>query len=69
MSAEHADDLVFTPATELAARMRDKRLSPVALMRAYLERIDHLDGTLRAYVTVCKDQALAEAERCEQAVT
>jgi aspartyl-tRNA(Asn)/glutamyl-tRNA(Gln) amidotransferase subunit A len=69
MSAEHADDLVFTPATELAARMRDKRLSPVALTRAYLERIDRLDGTLRAYITVCKDQALAEAERCEQAVT
>jgi len=63
-----ADELVFTPATQLAAAMREKRLSPVALVRAYLERIDRLDGTLHAYITVCRDQALAEAERCEQAV-
>jgi aspartyl-tRNA(Asn)/glutamyl-tRNA(Gln) amidotransferase subunit A len=65
MSAE----LAFTPATELAAQIRDKRLSPVALVRTYLERIDRLDGTLRAYITVCREQALAAAERCEQAVT
>lgn len=61
-------DLVFTPAAELAALIRDKRLSPVALVRAYLERIDRLDGTLRAYITVCREQALAGAERAEQAV-
>ena len=54
--------------TELAARIRDKRLSPVALVNTYLARIDRLDGTLRAYITVCREQALAEAERCEQAV-
>ena len=62
------DDLAFTPAVELAARIRDKRLSPVALTRAYLDRIDRLDGTLGAYITVCREQALAEAERAEQAV-
>lgn len=62
------DDLVFTSATELAAGIRDKRVSPVALVRAYLDRIDRLDGTLRAYITVCREQALADAERCEQDV-
>jgi aspartyl-tRNA(Asn)/glutamyl-tRNA(Gln) amidotransferase subunit A len=61
-------DLAFTPAAELAALIRDKRLSPVALVRAYLERIDRLDGTLRAYITVCREQALADAARAEQAV-
>src|SRR2546423_1363139 len=61
-------DLVFTPATELAAQIRDKQLSPVTLTRAYLDRIERLDGTLRAYITVCRDAALAEAERAEEAV-
>jgi len=63
-----ASDLAFTPATELAARIRARQLSPVALVRAFLDRIDRLDGTLHAYITVCRDQALADAERAEQAV-
>src|SRR5438132_2678286 len=29
-----------------------RSLSPVALVRAYLERIDRLDGTLHAYISV-----------------
>ena len=61
-------DLAFTPASELAGRIRRKELSPVALVRAYLDRIDRLDGTLHAYITVCRDQALADAERSEEAV-
>jgi aspartyl-tRNA(Asn)/glutamyl-tRNA(Gln) amidotransferase subunit A len=62
------DDLAFTPAAELAAQIRDQRLSPVALTRAYLDRIERLDGTLHAYITVCREPALAEAERAEQAI-
>jgi aspartyl-tRNA(Asn)/glutamyl-tRNA(Gln) amidotransferase subunit A len=62
------EELLFSSATELAARIRDKRLSPVALVRAYLERIDRLDGTLHAYITVTRDAALGEADACEQAV-
>ena len=69
MSGRPVDDLVFTPAVELAAGIREKRLSPVTLVRAYLERIERRDPTLRAYITVCKEQALADAERCEQDVS
>ena len=60
--------LAFTPGVELAAQIRDKRLSPVALVREYLDRIDRLDGTLRAYITVAREEALADAARAEQAV-
>jgi aspartyl-tRNA(Asn)/glutamyl-tRNA(Gln) amidotransferase subunit A len=63
-----ADDLVFTPAAELAAGIRDKRISPVALVHAYLDRVERLDETLHAYITVCREPALADAERSEQAV-
>lgn len=62
------DDLLFTSAAALAAQIRDKRLSPVALTHAYLDRIDRLDGTLRAYITVSRDEALADARRCEEAI-
>ena len=63
-----SSELVFTSAAEVAARIRTKEISPVALVRTYLDRIDRLDGTLRAYVTVCREQALAEAARCEDAI-
>jgi hypothetical protein len=55
-------------AADLAALIRTRQLSPTALVEAYLERIDRLDGDLRAYITVCGDSARAEARRAEEAV-
>ena len=55
------DDLLFSPITELAAAVRSRRLSPVELTRAYLDRIGKLDATLRAFITVDGDGALAAA--------
>ena len=61
-----ADDaLAFAGAARQAALIREKRVSPVELVTAYLERIDRLDGRLRAFITVCRDSALAEAARAE----
>jgi aspartyl-tRNA(Asn)/glutamyl-tRNA(Gln) amidotransferase subunit A len=57
--------MISTP-TDLveAARLLEARaLSPVDLTHACLERIAARDGTLRAFITVLADQALAEAER------
>ena len=62
------DDLVFLAATEQAALIRAKELSPVELLQAYLARIDRLDGELRAYITLRRDAALAEARAAEAAV-
>ena len=61
-------DIAFASASELAARIRGKEISPVELVRTYLARVDRFDPTLRAYITVRRDQALAEAERCERAL-
>jgi aspartyl-tRNA(Asn)/glutamyl-tRNA(Gln) amidotransferase subunit A len=63
-----SDDPLFLGATRQAALVRDKRLSPVALTRGYLERIERLDGRLRAYITVCADAALAAAQQAEDDV-
>ena len=53
---------------ELSSLLRDKRVSPVEVARAYLERIDALDETLNAYITVTREQALADARRCEEEI-
>jgi aspartyl-tRNA(Asn)/glutamyl-tRNA(Gln) amidotransferase subunit A len=61
-------DLAFRDATELAALVRAKQVSPVELVRLYLGRIERLDGRLRAYIAVRGDDALEAARRAEAAV-
>src|SRR5947209_747854 len=61
-------DLAFTPATELAALIRAKKLSPVELTRAVLDRIGRLNPIVNAFCTVTADAALAAARAAEQAV-
>jgi len=53
---------------ELAPLLREGRLSPVEVTQAYLERIDALNPTLNAFITVTGDQALADARRCEEEI-
>lgn len=45
--------------------IRDGRLSPVELVRSYLDRIERFDGELRCFITVLADAALAEARTAE----
>ena len=61
-------DLAFTPATELAALIRGRRLSPVELMRATLDRIERSQPVLNAFITVAADAAMAQAREAEAAV-
>ncbi|MGH6690518.1 MAG: amidase, partial [Gammaproteobacteria bacterium] len=63
-----ADDLCQTPATELAALIRAKKLSPVELTRAVLARIEALNPVLNAFCTPTPEIALADARRAEEAV-
>ena len=55
------NDLVFKNGRELAALIKSKKLSPVELTQAYLDRIDQLNPKLNAFITVTKEQALAQA--------
>src|SRR6267378_8030964 len=61
-------DLAFTPATELAGLIRAKKLSPVELTRAVLDRIGRLNPVVNAFCTVTADLALAGAREAEQAL-
>src|SRR5437879_4708565 len=61
-------DLCFTPATELVALIRARKLSPVELTRAVLDRVERLNPAVNAFCTVTADAALAAAREAEQAV-
>jgi aspartyl-tRNA(Asn)/glutamyl-tRNA(Gln) amidotransferase subunit A len=50
---------------DLAPRLRRKEISPVELTRACLHRIDKLNPTLNAFITVTAESALAEARAAE----
>lgn len=57
-------DPAFTPIADLAPRLRDGSLSPVALCERVLARIHRHDQALLSYVHVAED-ALAQARRAE----
>jgi aspartyl-tRNA(Asn)/glutamyl-tRNA(Gln) amidotransferase subunit A len=61
-------DLAFIPASELAARIRAKALSPVELVTQTLARIAALQPVLNCFITVCADQAMAAALQAEATV-
>jgi amidase len=63
-----AGDLCRVDATELAAAIRQRRILSRELVEACLARIDSRDEQLQAFVTVCGDQALAQADAADQAV-
>jgi aspartyl-tRNA(Asn)/glutamyl-tRNA(Gln) amidotransferase subunit A len=63
------DELCWTPAAELAGLIRKKKVSPVEVVRATLERIAKVDPKLNAFVTLTADAAMREARAAERALT
>lgn len=59
------ETLCYTPATELARMIREKEMSPVEIVDAFLARIDEVNPKLNAYVTVIGDKARAAAKQAE----
>ncbi|MEV4672848.1 amidase [Actinomadura sp. NPDC049382] len=55
-------------ATQMAAAVRTREVSPVELTDHYLARIDRLNEQVGAYVTVTAERAREEARRAEKAV-
>jgi Asp-tRNA(Asn)/Glu-tRNA(Gln) amidotransferase A subunit family amidase len=62
-------DLCFTPATELARRIRAGQLSPVAVVENSLARIEEVNLKLNCFCFVFPDEALEQARAAEQAVS
>ncbi len=60
--------MIYLTVTELAERIRTRKLSPVALTEAYLERSETVGKRLNAYVTIMRDRALNEARAAEKEI-
>ncbi len=63
-----SQDLCFLSATELRARIIRKEVSPVEITRAALERAERLQGELNCFITLCGEEAIAQAQAAEQKV-
>lgn len=59
------DDILFAPIAEIAARYRREDLSPVEVTERALARIDALNPTLNAFITITAESALVSARRAE----
>ena len=64
----NSNELPFLSAAELADLFRTRQASPVDAAQAYLSRIEQVDPSLRSYITVTADRALAEARQAEQEI-
>ena len=60
--------MTFRSITEAAEQIRQLKISPVELARECLERIERLNPTLNAFITVTAESALAEAKKAEQEI-
>jgi len=60
--------LAYTSATELAAQIRSRQVSPVELMRATLARIARSQPVLNAFITIAADTAMDQAHAAEDAL-
>ena len=63
------DELAYATATELAARIRRRDLSPVEVVEAYVGRIEGRNPDLNAFVYEGFEDARKKARKAEEALT
>jgi len=61
-------DPALSSLAEISRRIRAKELSPVEVLKDFLERIEVLDGELHTFNCIARDTALAEAKKAESAL-
>lgn len=62
------EDLLYLSVSELAKRIESKKLSPVELTEAYLDRSERLGPRLNAYARLTPDLALDQAKAAEKEI-
>ena len=63
-----AASLVNLSATEMAQLVREKQVSPMALVQAHLDRIEFLNPKINAFATINSGKALEDARQAEAAL-
>src|SRR3984893_17090690 len=62
------DEIYYLPVTELAKRIEGRKLSPVELTQAYLDRSEKLGPRLNAYARLTPELALSQAQAAEKEI-
>ena len=62
----NTSELPFLSAGDLSRLIQSKEVSPVEATEAYLDRIGSLDHRFNSYLTVLREQALADAQQAEE---
>lgn len=61
-------ELTYLTIAKIGRLIQKKKISPVEVTRAFLDRISRLNKTLNAYITLSEDQALRDAKDSENAI-
>ena len=61
-------DIPFKSVTELAPLLKARKLSPVELVRAFLDRIEAVNPRVNAFITVTGEQAMEQARKAEREI-
>lgn len=62
------DDITSLSIHEVAALVKQRKVSPVEITRACLARIEVLNPALNAFITISEESALSEARRAESEI-
>jgi aspartyl-tRNA(Asn)/glutamyl-tRNA(Gln) amidotransferase subunit A len=66
MLAQDSEDVTALTLTEISARIRARTVTPTQLVRACLSRIEIYNPKINAFITVLREQALAEARELDE---
>ena len=68
MTERFRENLCDLPLLDVAEMIRTRQVSPINVTKGVLARIDALDDTLNAFVTVLSEQALDDAREAEREI-
>src|SRR5260370_34273521 len=57
--------MLYLSIQQASEELRSGLITPTELLAETLERIDQLDGEIKAFITVMREQAYKEAEKAE----
>lgn len=62
----HGEEICWAQAGEIVEAVRQGEVTATEVVGTILERIDQLDSVLRAFVTVCRDEAMTMARAADE---
>jgi aspartyl-tRNA(Asn)/glutamyl-tRNA(Gln) amidotransferase subunit A len=63
-----ASEILFKSVAELAPLLKKRKLSPVEVVRAFLDRIEAVNPKVNAFITITGEQALEQARKAEREI-